>query len=164
MRADCRSATASLSLDGCASREACRRAAAFTGQLAEHHTKPASRGARRATAATPHPTCFPSSGPAPCGRGMGSRGTTPCASREACRRAAAFSTQLSYSTTRPASRGTRRATAVKPRPTRFPSSGPAPIGRVWGAGGHPLPALPCVIGSPCRRGCLRPWAHGNSWR
>ena len=39
------------------------------------------------------------------------------ASHEACRRMAVFSIQLTRNHTRPASRGTCRATAVKPRPT-----------------------------------------------
>ena len=41
----------------------------------------------------------------------------PCASREVCRRAAVWPRQPAGSRTRPASRGTLRATAVKPRPT-----------------------------------------------
>ena len=41
----------------------------------------------------------------------------PCASREACRRAAVWPRQPAGSRTRPASRGTLRATAVNPRPT-----------------------------------------------
>ena len=59
------------------------------------------------------------------------------ASHEARRRMAAFSIQLTGSSTKPASRGTCRATAVKPRPTCFPSSTPAPDGRGVGCRGSP---------------------------
>ena len=46
--------------------------------------------------------------------------------------------QAAGSRTRPASRGTRRATAVKPRPRAFLRAAPRPAGAVRGAGGHPL--------------------------
>ena len=46
-------------------------------QLAGNHIRPASRGTCRATAVKPQPTCFSSSSPAPYGRGVGCRGTTP---------------------------------------------------------------------------------------
>ena len=85
-----------------ASRETFRRAAVCTGQSAEDHIRPASRGTCRATAVTSQPSCFPTSTPAPEGCGVGSRDTAPCASREACRRA-----------------------AVKPRPTRMSLYAPA---------------------------------------
>ena len=51
------------------------------------------------------------------------------ASHEACRRMAVCTRQAAGSRTRLASRGTRRATAVKPRPTGLPASSPAPYGR-----------------------------------
>ena len=51
------------------------------------------------------------------------------ASHEARRRMAVYAIQAAGSRTRPASRGTRRATAVKPRPGCFPTSSPAPYGR-----------------------------------
>ena len=44
------------------------------------------------------------------------------ASHEACRRMAVFTIQFAGSRTRPASRGTCRATAVKPRPTHMSST------------------------------------------
>ena len=50
----------------------------------------------------------------------GPKGSAPSASREALRRAVALYRQSAFSSTRPASRGTRCATAVKPRPTCFP--------------------------------------------
>ena len=50
---------------------------------------------------------------------------------------AVFSTQLSRNHTRPASRGTCRATAVTPQPSRFPSKSPAPYGRGVGCRGSP---------------------------
>ena len=112
--------------------------AVFSVQLAVYHTKPASRGTRRATAVKPRPTCFLSSAPAPYGRGVGCRGSPPAASHEARCRMAVFPVQLAVCRTRPASRGTCRATAVKPRPTCVLSSAPRPMGAVWGAGGHPL--------------------------
>ena len=51
---------------------------------------------------------------------------------------AAFPVQLAVYHARPASRGTRRATAVKPRPRAFLRAAPRPAGAVRGAGGHPL--------------------------
>ena len=86
-------------------------------------------------AVTLQPTCFLTSIPAPIGRGMGSRGTAPCASHEACRRMAVFTMQITWSHTRSASRGTRRATAVKPQPTHMSPYAPArPRRAVMGAG------------------------------
>ena len=121
-----------------ASHEARRRMAAFPVQLAVYHARPASRGTRHATAVTPHPSRMSLECPAPYGRGVGCRGSPPAASHEARCRMAAFPVQLAVYHTKPASRGTRRATAVKPRPTCFLSSAPRPMGAVWGAGGHPL--------------------------
>ncbi len=61
------------------------------------------------------------------------------ASRRACRPTAIFSIQLAGSYTRPASRGTRRATAVKPRPSRMSLYVPQrPMGAMWGQGALPL--------------------------
>ena len=76
---------------------------------------------------------------APYGRDVGSRGTAPCASHEACRPTAIFSIQLAGSYTRPASRGTRRATAVKPRPSSMSvERPPRPMDAMWGQGALPL--------------------------
>ena len=60
------------------------------------------------------------------------------ASHEARRRMAVCAMQPAGSRTSPASRGTCRATAVKPRPTGMPPERPAPYGAVLGAG-HRLP-------------------------
>ena len=52
---------------------------------------------------------------------------------------AIFSIQLVGSYTRPASRGTRRATAVNPRPSRMSLYVPQrPMGAMWGQGALPL--------------------------
>jgi len=56
-----------------ASRRACRPTAVLSIQLTGSHTRPASREACRRAAVKPRPTCFPSSTPAPCGRGVGCR-------------------------------------------------------------------------------------------
>ena len=78
--------------------------------------------------------------PAPYGRGVGCRGSPPAASHEARCRMAAFPVQLAVYHARPASRGTRRATAVKPRPTVMSPYAPARLRRaVRGAGALPLP-------------------------
>ena len=64
------------------------------------------------------------------------------ASHEACRRMAVYAMQLAGSRTRPASRGTCCATAVKPRPSRMSPECPARHRRaVRGAGVLPLPCL-----------------------
>ncbi len=102
-----------------ASHEARRRMTVFSIQLAGNYTRPTSRGTRRATAVKPRPSRMSLYVLAPYGRDMGSRGTAPCASHEARCRMAVFSIQLAGNYTRPASRGTRRATAVKPRPSRM---------------------------------------------
>ena len=60
-----------------ASRRTCRPTAVFTIQATWSYTKPASREACRRAAVTPQPSCFPSSSPAPKGRGVGCRGTAP---------------------------------------------------------------------------------------
>ena len=60
-----------------ASHEARRRMAVFSIQLARSHTRPASREARCRAAVTPQPSCFPTSTPAPYGRGVGCRGAAP---------------------------------------------------------------------------------------
>ena len=61
----------------CSWREARCRAAVCVTQSAGSHTRPASRGTCCAAAVKPRPIAFPSSAPAPYGRGPGSRGTTP---------------------------------------------------------------------------------------
>ena len=73
-----------------ASHEACRRMAVWVGHQTGSYARPASREARRRAAVIPRPTGFPTSSPAPYGRGVGCRGTTPArpASREARCRAA----------------------------------------------------------------------------
>ena len=143
-----------------ASHEARRRMAVFSVQLAVYHPSPASRGTRRATAVTPQPTRISLECPAPYGRGVGCRGSPPAASHEARCRMAAFPVQLAVYHTRPASRGTCRATAVcarllqrtrpNPRAARpvaerrylrsqlacLPST-PAPYGRGVGCRGSP---------------------------
>ena len=63
-----------------ASHEARRRMAVFAIQLAWSHIRPSSREACCRAAVSPQPTCFPTSTPAPKGRGVESRGTAPCAS------------------------------------------------------------------------------------
>ena len=112
-----------------ASHEARCRMAVFSVQLAVYHARPASRGTRRATAVKPRPTCFLSSAHAPYGRGVGCRGSPPAASHEARCRMAVFPVQLAVYHARPASRGTRRATAVKPRPTVMSPYAPARLRR-----------------------------------
>ena len=49
------------------------------------HTRPASREARCRAAVTPQPSCFPTSTPAPYGRGVGCRGTAPARPQRAVR-------------------------------------------------------------------------------
>ena len=56
-----------------ASRRTCRSTAVFIIQATWSYTKPASREACRRAAVTPQPSCFPSSSPAPKGRGVGCR-------------------------------------------------------------------------------------------
>ena len=127
-----------------ASRRACRPTAVFPSQLTRSCTTPASREARRRAAVTPQPSrmspyapvrlrravrkglspraavtpqsiCFPSSTPAPYGRGVGCRGSPPAASR-----------------------GTCRATAVKPQPTRMSPYAPARLRLAVRKGAQPL--------------------------
>ena len=76
-----------------ASRRACRTTAVCARRQTGNHTRPASREACRRAAVTPQPSRFPSSTPAPYGRGVGFRGSPPAASREARRRAAALGTK-----------------------------------------------------------------------
>ena len=81
-------------------------------------------------------------------RSPGSRGTAPCASREACRRAALAPQPTRFPSCSPAPagrgvgcRGTApareacRRAAVTPQPSCFPSSSPAPKGRGVGCRG-----------------------------
>ena len=131
-----------------ASRRACRPTAVCIRQQTGKHTKPASREARRRAAVTSQLTCFPSSGPAPIGRGMGCRGSPPAASRRARRPMAVYIRQQTGNYTRPASRGTRRATAVKPRPSRMSPYAPARLRRAV-RGSAPSPA--CGGGGRRRR-------------
>ena len=77
--------------------------------------------------------------PAPYGRGVGSRGNAPCASRRACRPTAVFTIQATWSYTKPASREARRRAAVKPRPSSMSVERPPhPMGAGWGQGALPL--------------------------
>ena len=66
-------------------------------------------------------------------------------SHEACRRMAVFSIQLAGSYTRPASREACCRAAVKPRPTCFPSSTPAPYRR--GVGCRAARGSACPVGT-----------------
>ena len=131
-----------------ASHEACCRMAVFAMQVTGIHTRPASREARCRAAVTPQPTCFTSNSPAPYGRGVGCRGAAPAksqrrftstlafiASHEACCRMAVFAMQVTGIHTRPASRGTRRATAVTPQPSCMSLYAPARIARSPGSRG-----------------------------
>ena len=69
------------------------------------------------------------------------------ASHEACRRMAVYIRQTAGSHTRPASRGTCRATAVKPRPSFMSPEHPACLRHaVRGAGVLPLPGSRGGIG------------------
>ena len=74
-------------------------------------------------------------------------------SRRVCRPTAVCIGQLAGTHARPASRGTRRATAVKPRPSAWPRVLPRPVGAVRGAGGHPLPRAARPVAK------RRPWAR-----
>ena len=65
--------------------------AVFAVQLAGICTRPASREALRRAAVKPRPTGISPYAPARTARSPGSRGTAPCASREARRRAAVIS-------------------------------------------------------------------------
>ena len=106
-------------------------------QQTGNYTRPASREARCRAAVTPQPSCFPSSTPAPYGRGVGCRGSPPAASRRACRPTAVCARRQTGNHTRPASREACCRTAVTPQPSRFPSSTPAPYGRGVGCRGTP---------------------------
>ena len=75
------------------------------------------------------------------------------ASHETFRRVAVCNGQSAGDRTRPASREARCRTAVTPQPSCFPSSGPAPMGAVWGAGDHPLPRAARPVAE------RRPWGR-----
>ena len=60
-----------------ASHEARCRMAVYISQLTGNRTRPASREARRRAAVIQRPSRFPSSIPAPCGGGVGCRGSPP---------------------------------------------------------------------------------------
>ena len=137
-----------------ASHEARRRMAVFSIQLAGSYTRPASREACCRAAVSPQPSRISLECPAPYGRGVGCRGSPPAASHEARRRMAVFSIQLAGSYTRPASREARCRAAVKPRPTCFPSSTPAPYGRGVGCRGT-ASARPASRGT-CRATAVKP--------
>ena len=161
-----------------ASRRACRPTAVCIRQQTGKHTKPASREARRRAAVTPQPSrmspyapvrlrravrkglspraavtpqsiCFPSSTPAPYGRGEGCRGSPPAASRRACCSTAVCTSQQTGNYTRQASREARRRAAVKPRPTSFPSGALRAYGAQSEWGSAPSPA--CGGGGRRRR-------------
>ncbi len=76
------------------------------------------------------------------------------ASRRPYRPTTVCTGQLAGNRTRPASRGTRRATAVKPRPSCMSLYAPARLRRaVRGAGGHPLPRAARPVAE------RRPWGR-----
>ena len=108
-----------------ASHEAHRRMAVWARQQTGSRARPASREALRRAAVKPRPSSMSPYAPARTARSPGSRGTAPCASHEAHRRMAVFAMQLAGICTRPASRGTCRATAVKPQPTCMSLYAPA---------------------------------------
>ena len=85
----------------------------------------ASHEARRRAAVALRPSCMPPNSSAPKGRGVGSRGTAPCASHEARCRMAVFSIQLTGSHTKPASREACRRAAVALRLTSMSPEHPA---------------------------------------
>ena len=114
----------------CASHEARRRMAVWARQQTGSRARPASREALRRAAVKPRPSSMSPYAPARTARSPGSRGTAPCASHEAHRRMAVFAMQLAGICTRPASRGTCRATVVKPQPTCMSLYAPA---RPWRA-------------------------------
>ena len=98
----------------------------------ERHTRPASREAFRRAAVIARPACLPTSSPAPCGRGVGCRGTAPAASREARRRAAAMWAD----------------------PKHFPHKPCPPRRAVRGAGALPLPRGLSPSGGNCAANLL----------
>ena len=109
----------------CASHEAHRRMAVWARQQTGSRARPASREALRRAAVKPRPSSMSPYAPARTARSPGSRGSAPCASHEARRRMAVFAMQLAGICTRPASRGTCRATVVKPRPSSMSPYAPA---------------------------------------
>ena len=114
----------------CASHEARRRMAVWTRQQTGSRARPASREALRRAAVKPRPSSMSPYAPARTARSPGLRGAAPCASHEARRRMAVWARQQTGSRARPASRGTCRATAVKPQPTCMSLYAPA---RPWRA-------------------------------
>ena len=135
-----------------ASREAFRRAVALYRRPAFSSTRSASRGICCATAVNAANLLSPEH-PVRHRRTVRGQKAAPLpASREALRRAAALYSQPAFSSTRSASRGTRCATAVKPRPTCFPTSAL----RAGGAqsevkGFSPSHSSACIF-CRCRRG------------
>ena len=135
-----------------ASREAFRRAAALYRRPAFSSSRPASRGACCATAVNAANLLSPEHPVRHRRTVRGPKGSAPSASREALRRAAALYRQSAFSSTRPASRGTRCATAVKPRPTCFPTSALRAGGAQPGVKGFsPSHSSACIF-CRCRRG------------
>ena len=131
-----------------ASHEACCRMAVFAMQATGIYIGPASREACRRAAVTPQPSRMSPCASAPIGRSPGCRGSAPAksqcgfistlafiASHEACCRMAVFAMQVTGIHTRPASRGTRRATAVTPQPSCMSLYAPARIARSPGCRG-----------------------------
>ena len=131
-----------------ASHEACCRMAVFTMQVTGIHTRPASRGTRRATAVTPQPSRMSLYAPVrkSAARGAGAlplqknqrRFTSTLAfiaSHEACCRMAVFAMQVTGIHTRPASREARCRAAVTPQPSCMSLYAPARIARSPGCRG-----------------------------
>ena len=117
------------------------------------HTRPASREARCRAEVKPRTSCMSRYAPARLRRAV-QKGLSP-PSHEACRRMAVCTRQQAGNRTKPASRGTRCATAVKPRPSCMPLYAPARHGRaVRGQGALPL--------SPAGDACGRWWGSRRS--
>ena len=97
---------------------------------------------------------------APYGRDVGSRGTAPCASHEACRPTAVFSiqqTRKTHQTGEP--RGPLPSGGNSAAKSHVLRVLPRPMGAEWGAGGHPLRAV--------RKGAQPPWmstGRSVSWK
>ena len=86
-----------------------------------------------------------------------------CSWREARCRAAVCVTQSAGSHTRPASRGTCCATAVKPRPIAFPSSAPRPMGAVRSPEALLLARGPLPSGGLCHPISGKSHQTGEPW-
>ena len=123
-----------------ASRRACRPTAVCIRQQTGKHTKPASREARRRAAVTPQPTCFPSSGPAPIGRGMGCRGGTSCREPEGLLLDGGLHTPTNRKLHQTGEPRGPSPSGGKPRPTSFPSGALRAYGAQseWGSAPSPV--------------------------